>query len=435
MTPNAQIDETGISERRLLALVSAVQFVNILDFMVVMPLGPDFSRELSVPLSHLGWIGGSYTAAAALAGLLSARFLDRFDRRTALAVTLLGLVIGTACGGLATGMSSLMAARILAGAFGGPASALSLSIVADVIPPARRGRALGLVMAAFSVASVLGLPAGLELARLGGWRATFFSVAALGLIVATCAVVLMPPLRLHLAPGAQPARPLADARPRSWAEHWREYHVSVLALTATFTVMMAGFSLVPNMSAYVQGNLHYPRAQLGVLYLAGGAVSFLAVQAIGPVIDRLGAAFAATLGTISFVAVVGCAFVAEWPLPTPWIYVIFMSSMAVRNVSLGALSTRVPRAHERARFLSLQSAVQHAASALGAVVSAQLLQERPDRTLAGMPKVGSFAIALALVLPLLLREIEQRVRAREAETIEDALAAASVRTDAAEPTL
>lgn len=54
-------------------------------------------------------------------------------------VTLLGLVVGTAAGGMATGLGSLMAARVLAGSFGGPATALSLSIIADVILPSAAG--------------------------------------------------------------------------------------------------------------------------------------------------------------------------------------------------------------------------------------------------------------------------------------------------------
>jgi hypothetical protein len=37
-------------------------FVNVLDFMMVMPLGPDFAAALDIPTSHLGYIGGSYTA-------------------------------------------------------------------------------------------------------------------------------------------------------------------------------------------------------------------------------------------------------------------------------------------------------------------------------------------------------------------------------------
>src|SRR5687767_8538309 len=112
---------TPVSERKIIALLAAVQFVNILDFMMVMPLGPDFAVALGIPTSRLGLVGGSYTAAAALAGAVGALFLDRFDRRRALAVAMLGLVIGTATGALARDLPSLVGARVLAGLFGGPA--------------------------------------------------------------------------------------------------------------------------------------------------------------------------------------------------------------------------------------------------------------------------------------------------------------------------
>jgi MFS family permease len=78
----------ALSERRLLFLVGAVQFVNVLDFMMVMPLGPDFAASLGIPVARLGIVGGSYTVAAAAAGLAGAFFLDRFDRRKALGLAL-----------------------------------------------------------------------------------------------------------------------------------------------------------------------------------------------------------------------------------------------------------------------------------------------------------------------------------------------------------
>jgi predicted MFS family arabinose efflux permease len=158
------------SERLIVFLVGAIQFVSILDFMMVMPLGPDFARALGISTAHLGVIAGSYTLTAAVSGIIAATFLDRFDRRSALGVALFGLVTGTAMGALAQGLTSLVLARGLAGAFGGPATAISLSIIADVVPPARRGRAMGAVMGAFSVASVLGVFAALQLATWGGWR-------------------------------------------------------------------------------------------------------------------------------------------------------------------------------------------------------------------------------------------------------------------------
>ena len=91
----------ALSERRLIVLIGTVQFVNVLDFMMVLPLGPDFGRALGIPTSQLGLVGASYTAAAALSGMMGALVLDRFDRRKALGVALVGLAIGTATGAFA----------------------------------------------------------------------------------------------------------------------------------------------------------------------------------------------------------------------------------------------------------------------------------------------------------------------------------------------
>src|SRR5262249_35823984 len=117
-SPPQMASRRPVSERAIVFLVGAIQFVNILDFMLVMPLGPDFAKALGIPTAHLGFIGGSYTAAAGLSGLLGALFLDRFDRRKALAVAMLGLVMGTLAGGFAVSLTTLMFARVLAGAFG-----------------------------------------------------------------------------------------------------------------------------------------------------------------------------------------------------------------------------------------------------------------------------------------------------------------------------
>lgn len=108
-----------INERAILFLIASVQFVNIIDFMMVMPMGPFFATALDIPTSKLGLVGGSYTAAAAVSGVVCSTFLDRFDRRTALAWTMLGLVISTAAGGLAWSLNTLLAARVGAGAFVG----------------------------------------------------------------------------------------------------------------------------------------------------------------------------------------------------------------------------------------------------------------------------------------------------------------------------
>lgn len=384
-------------------LVGAIQFVNVLDFMMVMPLGPDFAAALEIPTSHIGIVGGSYTAAAAVAGVLGSLFLDRFDRRFALAFAMLGLVIGTALGGFAVGLWSLLLARVVAGAFGGPATSLSLAVIADAVPPERRGKAMGAVMAAFSVASVLGVPAGLELGRRFGWRAPFFAVAALGLVLAPTALWLMPPLRKRLDTGGPPPAhaKLLDG-------------VTGLALTNTALAMVGLFAIVPNISAFVQHNLSFPRERVGSLYLIGGLASFVAVRLVGTLVDRFGVTRLVIAGTALYALALVAGFVHPVPwLPVTFVFVVFMLSSNFRMVPMQALASRVPRPEQRARFMSAQSAVQHAASALGAMLSSVVLVALPDGRLLYMDYVALAALSLALLVPVTVHRLERRVRERE----------------------
>lgn len=397
------------SERSIVFLVGAVQFINILDFMMVMPLGPDFAASLGIPTSHIGWIGASYTAAASLSGLAGSLFLDRFDRRSALAVAMLGLVLGTAAGGLASGLFTLMAARVVAGAFGGPATSVSLSIIADVVPLERRGKAMGAVMGAFSAASVLGVPAGLVLSQHGGWRAPFFSVAALGLAITAMALWFMPRMRGHLA--ARSSRDAGAGEAGSFAMFRRP--TVLLALAAPVTMMLAAFSIVPNLATYFQYNAGYPRERLPLLYLVGGAISFFVLRLVGALVDRFGAPRVSVVGTALYVALLYVGFIDRIAaIPIMVLFVTFMMSNNFRQVAMSTTSSRVPSPTERARFMSIQSAVQHMASAVASAGASAVLVEREDHSLARMPLVASGAAFFALLLPLLLWLIDRRLPAR-----------------------
>jgi len=384
-------------------LIGAVQFINIWDFVMVMPLGPDFARALDIPLSRLGLVGGAYTAAAAVAGVVGSTFLDRFDRRSALAVAMTGLVLGTLSGGLAWNFHSLLAARFFAGAFGGPATSLSLSIIADTVPPERRGKAMGAVMGAFSVASVFGVPLSLQLALWGSWRLPFLVVGGLGLLVTGAVAASLPSLRAHLE------RRAAAAAPRR-----RLFRPLVLAsYLLTAVTMASGFLIIPNISAYVLTNLGLPRSQLQWMYGIGGVISFLTLRLVGRLVDRFGSFRVGAVAAVLLSVVFDLAFVHP-PAGAP-VFALFLSlffALSSRNVAYNTLTTKVPEPEERARFMSFQSAVQHVASAIGASVSAQVLFVQPDGNLGNVPTLGRMAIALSLLVPLLLFWVERGVRRR-----------------------
>lgn len=402
-----------VSERAIVALIGGIQFINVLEFMIVMPLGPDVAASLGVPASRLGLLGSSYAVAAAISGLLGALFLDRFDRRRALGVALAGLVLGTAAGGLAQGLYSLMAARLLAGMFGGPATSLSLSILTDVVPLERRGRALGAVMSAFSIASVLGVPLGLRLALYGGWRTPFFCIAALGLVIATVSIALMPPMRDHLTPRTSP-----DGTPEhetGMLEILGRSEVK-LALGAVSTAMMASFLMVPNIAAYVQYNCGFPRDRLEQVYAIGGVCTFAANRVVGRLVDRFGSLPVLSVGTTLFSVnlVAGFMFGVSY-LPIWLMFVLFMVSGTLRGVPMTTVTTRVPYPSERARYQSLLSAVQHIASAIGAFASSLILYELPDRRLGGMRTLCCVSICFAMLLPVMLRLTVRQLNRRDPE--------------------
>ena len=393
-------------ERRVILLVALVQLVNVLDFVMVMPLGQLFAVALDIPESKLGLVGGGVAAAAAVSGLISSRFLDRYDRRKALTVAMLGLVVATAAGGLAQGLPSMMAARIVAGTFGGPATSLALAIVADVVPPERRGRALGVVMASFSIASIVGVPAGIFAAEAGSWRTPFFALAVIGLCVTLFASSALPPLRLHLDGARRATTRTVDLLRR------RDI---LMALGASAAMMFSMFAIVPYVRTFLENNHGYPSEHVKWLYLIGGLASFVVVRSAGPAVDRLGSTPIATFGQALVTATILIGFLPAHPIvPVALVFTVFMCTASLRGVPLSTLTSRLPAPHERAQYMSLQSAVQHIASSAGAVVASQILATGPGGRLEHVDALVFLSVGCGALLPLLLWRIERHVRARAA---------------------
>jgi predicted MFS family arabinose efflux permease len=403
-------EEVPALERKIILLLAAVSFVNILDFVMVMPLGPAFAHGLGIPTSRLGIVAGSYTAAAAVAGLVGTLFLDRFDRRSALAVSMLGLVTATAAAGLARNFGMMVGARVLAGTFGGPATSVGMAILADVVPPQRRGKALGQVMGAFAAASVLGIPLSVRLSVVGGWRAPFLAVAGMGLLLVIGSIAVMPRMRGHLDRRR-------EATPRSLGSFLTDSTVLV-ALAGAVAMHMGTFILVPNLSAWVQQNLGGTLQEIGTYYLVGGAISFVAMRVGGMIVDRSGPILVTAGGSLLMIVMLAVSFLPVRPLiPVLWVFIGFMLSNSFRGVALNTISTKVPLPAERARFMSAQSAAQHSAASIGAMCSSLVLANRSDGTLAGMDRLAWVSIALAATMPFFVRSVTLRIRRREAPPV------------------
>ena len=396
------LDNTRRFERHVLLLMALVQFINIWDFMIVMPLGPDFAKALNIDAGHIGWIAGSYSLSASVIGVLSAKFLDRFDRKNVLMFSLCGLICATLSMVLANTLTQLIVVRVITGMFGGPALAASLAIIADVFPPERRGEAMGKVFGSFSIASVIGVPLGLEIARHMGWWAPFVAVSGVAVVTLLLIGRKLPPMRHHLDNPHPNATSLFGSV--------RHNPAAIMALLTTATGMFGAFLIIPNISAHVQQNMGYPRELLGLLYFCGGGAAFFSMRYVGKKSDHIGYANMSMMATVGLLCILYIGFYAQWhDVSVLAVFILFMITMSTRNVVGNALISRIPKPHERAGFMSLNSAVQNLMAGLGAMASTALLFETADHKLAGMDHVTLLAMASFVVSVGLMYRVERRV--------------------------
>jgi predicted MFS family arabinose efflux permease len=399
----------SIKEGRIILIAALIQFVNILDFMMVMPLGPDFAKSLNIPTHDIGLIGGIYTFAASIVGLLVALFLDQFPRKNAIIFTLIGLSLATLSGAIVWNKESMIVSRLIAGAFGGPLTALSISLIADYIPPQRRGIAMGKVMGGFSLASVIGVPFGLELSRIFSWHMPFITTGILGIIVTIIAYKLLP----YHKPYLKSSEPLF-ARFKNLLKIL-ESKLALSAYAFMALSMMSGFIIIPNISAHLQINLNYPRENLGLLYFFGGGISFFTMRLAGKLVDKYSATKTVLFFSLLLVLAISAGFV--WyenivpTIPILLIFICFMVAMTGRSVCAQTLSSKIPPAEQRGAYMSLQSSITHMASALGAYYSSLILVDDGNK-LINVPTIGLTSIALTIIVPLLFFYAERGLRKR-----------------------
>lgn len=351
----------------LLLTLAGIQFTHILDFMIMMPLGPQFRELFRISDAQFGLLVSAYTLAAGLSGLMASTYIDRFGRKR----LLLGLYalfgVATLACGLAPTYAILMAARIAAGLFGGVLSAMCQTIVADVIPFERRGRAMGIVMTSFSVSTVAGVPLGLFLAAHFSWHAPFFGIAVLCGVLAAMAAATMPPLESHLQ--GEPHSPW-----RGLAQVLAERNHQ-LAFLFTGLLMFAGFTVIPYITLYLTANAGMRADQIPFIYLCGGVVTLFSARLFGRLTDSHGKVrtfrWLAVVNTVPMLAVtlVGGLPLAAVLVATTLLF-MFQSGRMIPGMAIVS-SAAQPRL--RGTFMTLNAAVQSAAMGLASFIGGQLI--------------------------------------------------------------
>ncbi len=399
---------SGLTRREwlLIVVLSAVQFTHILDFVIMMPLGPQFKDDLQLTDQWFGFLVSAYAFSAAAAGLLAAWFIDRFDRKTALLALYAGFTLGTLCCAAAPNYAFLLAARAVTGAFGGVVAACILAIVGDAFPGPRRGRAMGAIMSAFSVASIVGIPAGLSLANGYGWRAPFVALTALGVAVCVLVNFVLPPMRSHLVRGRQTVS--------VWSIFLEPTHLrAYLLMTA---LVLGSFMIVPYLASYLVANTGRDKAELPYVYLCGGLATLLTMTFFGWLSDRLGKL--PVFRCLALFTMIPILLVTNLPVVplavTLIVSTLFMVTTSGRMVPAMALITASAVPQQRGSFLSVNAAVQQAAAGFATVLGGSMLGQGVNGEITGFPLVGLLASGATLLSIWLAGHLRPAVGGEEA---------------------
>lgn len=404
-------------EHVLLFILAAIQFSHILDFMIIMPLGSQFMRLFDISPQQFSLIVSSYAISAFTMGLLGAGYIDRMDRKTALLFNYTGFAIGTLMCAFATTYSLFLAARALTGAFGGLLGALVFSIVSDVVPFERRARAVGIVMTAFSVSSVAGVPLGVYLAAQYSWRAPFLLIAGMALVLIGVIIFALPPMNRHKTEGAVSPKPI-----QVLGEIARDSN-QLRALLFTVVLMLGHFSIIPFIAPYMQLNIGFSDHQVTYVYLAGGILSVFVLPLTGRLSDHYGSqrvfAFASLLALLSILTITHLppVSIAAALLATSSFFV----AAGGRTVPAMAMVTAVVSPAKRGGFMSVRASANELGLALASFISGLIVTKNPDGSLGHYPVVGYFAIGMSILAIYLSGKLSIReATAQEPEPQPDA---------------
>lgn len=389
------------SRQLILFTLALVNFMHIVDSMLIMPLGDIFIKEFQITSQEYSILVSSYAFAAFISSLIGVFFLDRFDRKTALLFIYTGFGLGTIACAFADSYLQLVSFRIFTGFFGGMIGAMVLSIVSDLYKFKERGAAMGILFAAFSAASALGIPIGIYLAAKSSWHLPFIVIGGVALLIAFFVYLVFPSLDSHLKVQDTKINFLKTITNITGDSN------QLNALLAGFALVLAHFMIIPFISPYLIANVGFTQEQIALQFFCGGVATIISAPFIGKMTDKYGVMRVFTI--VMFLSFIPTVLITTLQAAPVWVALSFTTMFFVfasgRMISPNTIITAAASQSNRGSFMSIKSALQQLAIGLSSLISGQVIFIGDDGRFYNYYWVGIISIVLGIITIFLVKRI------------------------------
>jgi len=397
-----------------ISVLMVTAFVDMIGFAMIFPLLPFYALRLHAPEWMIGWMIAVFSIAQLASAPLWGRVSDRYGRRPAIIVGLLGGAVSFTVFGLATSIWMLFLSRLIQGLGGGTTGVLQ-AYVGDASEPKDRAKALGWLSSATSAGVMVG-PAIGSLAYSLGPAAPGLIAAALCLTNVVFAVRWLPESKRHAQEhpaheGGKGERLMRPIREAIW-EVLSAPHGHVSRLIWIYAIGMLGFmSTTAVMALYLESAFGITAQTIGAFFVVvGGLGVVMRALVLGKLVDWLGETKVMRVGATSLMLGIFLIPRADSVIGFGLFMCLLPIGTALLFPTVSALVTHRVERNELGQTLGVQQAFGGIARVIGPIWSTAAFQ--------GLGSHVPFYIAAGVVFSVLLMSLRIPTTSPMAEAAE-----------------
>ncbi|WP_028981363.1 MFS transporter [Sporocytophaga myxococcoides] len=382
---------TTLKEIALIFLLACIQFTFVIDYIVILPLGPEIMKSFQIRPDEYGLIISAYTLTAAIAGFFSSFFIDRFDRKQALLFCLFYFLTGSILSYIANTYYFFMLARMFTGAFGGVMSSLVMIYLGEKFSLKKLGVATSFVMIANGMATIVGVPTAVFFSDNFGWKFPFMVLLCINFIVITLTYFFLPKTQKS----STITRSNVSVKLRSVVLNanfiWPVIFMSLLTFAG-------GATILPFLSAFVSTNFYFSTEEIALMFFYGGLAALFVNPIVGYLIDKFGKQNVFLL--LNFVSIIPLLLLTTFPFTeknaTLLVTTLFWCLSTARQMSgLTLVNSLFPSEH-RGRFITINSSIQLLAGSAATAISGKIIYTE-ENLLCNFDVLGVIGICATII--------------------------------------